>query len=126
VHDIFGGNIQYFVSGGAKLDLDIAKDFQALGFKIIEGYGLTETSPIVSFNPPYKIKLGSVGKPIEGVQVKIEDDEILVKGDNVFVGYLNKIEETKKAFKNGYFMTGDLGYLDEDGYLYITGRKKRS
>jgi long-chain acyl-CoA synthetase len=124
VHDIFGGNIKYFVSGGAKLDLDIAKDFHALGFKIIEGYGLTETSPIVSFNPPYKIKLGSVGKPIEGVQVKIEDDEILVKGDNVFVGYLNKIEETKKAFKNGYFMTGDLGYLDEDGYLYITGRKK--
>ncbi|WP_232178548.1 non-ribosomal peptide synthetase [Sulfurihydrogenibium yellowstonense] len=124
VHDIFGGNIKYFVSGGAKLDLDIAKDFQVLGFKIIEGYGLTETSPIVSFNPPYEIKLGSVGKPIEGVQVKIEDDEILVKGDNVFVGYLNKIEETKKAFKNGYFMTGDLGYLDEDGYLYITGRKK--
>ncbi|MBX0311385.1 MAG: AMP-binding protein, partial [Sulfurihydrogenibium sp.] len=124
VHDIFGGNIKYFVSGGAKLDLDIAKDFWALGFKIIEGYGLTETSPIVSFNPPYKIKLGSVGKPIEGVQVKIEDDEILVKGDNVFAGYLNKIEETKKAFKNGYFMTGDLGYLDKDGYLYITGRKK--
>jgi long-chain acyl-CoA synthetase len=124
VHDIFGGNIKYFVSGGAKLDLDIAKDFQALGFKIIEGYGLTETSPIVSFNPPYKIKLGSVGKPIEGVQVKIEDDEILVKGDNVFVGYLNKIEETRKAFKNGYFMTGDLGYFDKDGYLYITGRKK--
>jgi long-chain acyl-CoA synthetase len=124
VHDIFGGSIKYFVSGGAKLDLDIAKDFHALGFKIIEGYGLTETSPIISFNPPYKIKLGSVGKPIEGVQVKIEDDEILVKGDNVFVGYLNKIEETKKAFKNGYFMTGDLGYLDKDGYLYITGRKK--
>jgi long-chain acyl-CoA synthetase len=124
LHDIFGGNIKYFVSGGAKLDLDIAKDFHALGFKIIEGYGLTETSPIVSFNPPYKIKLGSAGKPIEGVQVKIEDDEILIKGDNVFVRYLNKIEETKKAFKNGYFMTGDLGYLDEDGYLYITGRKK--
>jgi long-chain acyl-CoA synthetase len=124
VYDVFGGNIKYFVSGGAKLDLDIAKDFHALGFKIIEGYGLTETSPIVSFNPPYKIKLGSAGKSIEGVQVKIEDDEILVKGDNVFVGYLNKIEETKKAFKNGYFMTGDLGYLDKDGYLYITGRKK--
>jgi len=124
VHDIFGGNIKYFVSGGAKLDLDIAKDFWALGLNVIEGYGLTETSPIVSFNPPYKIKLGSVGKPIEGVQVKIEDDEILVKGDNVFVGYLNKIEETKKAFKNGYFMTGDLGYLDKDGYLCITGRKK--
>lgn len=124
VHQVFGGNIKYFVSGGSKLDLEVAKDLWALGFKVIEGYGLTETSPIVSFNPPDKIKLGSVGKPIEGVEVKILDGEILVKGDNVFKGYYNKPLETQSSFKDGYFMTGDLGYLDDEGYLYITGRKK--
>jgi len=124
VHQVFGGNIKYFVSGGSKLDLEVAKDLWALGFKVVEGYGLTETSPIVSFNPPDKIKLGSVGKPIEGVEVKILDGEILVKGDNVFKGYYNKPLETQSSFKDGYFMTGDLGYLDDEGYLYITGRKK--
>lgn len=124
VHKVFGGNVKYFVSGGSKLDLEVAKDLWALGFKVVEGYGLTETSPIVSFNPPDKIKLGSVGKPIEGVEIKILEDEILVKGDNVFKGYYNKPQETKNSFKDGYFMTGDLGYLDQDGYLYITGRKK--
>ena len=124
VHQVFGGNIKYFVSGGSKLDLDVAKDLWALGFKVVEGYGLTETSPIVSFNPPNRIKLGSVGKPIEGVEVKILDGEILVKGDNVFKGYYNKPLETQNSFKDGYFMTGDLGYLDDEGYLYITGRKK--
>lgn len=125
VHKQFGGNIKYFVSGGAKLDVDIAKDLWALGFKVIEGYGLTETSPIVSFNPPNKIKLGSVGKVIDGVDVRIKDDgEILVKGRNVFKGYWRKEKETQEAFEDGYFKTGDLGYFDEDGYLYITGRKK--
>ncbi len=124
VHNVFGGNIKYLVSGGSKLDLEVAKDLWALGFKVVEGYGLTETSPIVSFNPPDKIKLGSVGKPIEGVEVKISEDEIFVKGDNVFKGYYNKPLETQSSFKDGYFMTGDLGYIDEEGYLYITGRKK--
>ncbi|MEZ0323328.1 MAG: AMP-binding protein [Hydrogenothermaceae bacterium] len=124
VHQQFGGSVKYFVSGGSKLDVEVAKDLWSLGFKIIEGYGLTETSPIVSFNPPDKIKLGSVGKVIEGVEVKIKDDEILVKGRNVFKGYYNKPKETDEAFENGYFKTGDLGFFDEDGYLYITGRKK--
>ncbi|MDQ7055822.1 MAG: AMP-binding protein [Persephonella sp.] len=124
VHHAFGGNIRYFVSGGAKLDIDVAKDLWALGFTVIEGYGLTETSPIVSFNPPDKIKLGSVGKPIKGVQVRIEDGEILIKGNNVMKGYWKKPDETKKVIKDGWFYTGDLGYVDDEGYLYITGRKK--
>jgi len=124
VHKTFGGNIKYFVSGGAKLDVDVAKDLWALGFTIIEGYGLTETSPIVSFNPPDRIKLGSAGKPIDGVSVKIENGEIVVKGSNVMKGYWKKPEETAKVIKEGWFYTGDLGYLDEEGYIYITGRKK--
>ncbi len=124
VHNVFGGNIKYFVSGGAKLDKEIAEDLWALGFKIIEGYGLTETSPIVTFNPPDKIKLGSVGKPIKDVQIKIENGEVLVKGRNVMKGYYNRPDATAQAIKNGWFYTGDLGYIDEDGYLYITGRKK--
>jgi long-chain acyl-CoA synthetase len=124
VHKTFGNNLKYFVSGGAKLDIEIAKDLWALGFKVLEGYGLTETSPIVSFNPPEKIKLGSVGKPIKGVEVRIEDGEILVKGRNVMKGYYNKKEETEKVLKDGWLYTGDLGYIDEEGYIYINGRKK--
>jgi long-chain acyl-CoA synthetase len=125
VHEAFGGKLRYMVSGGAKLPLETAKFFDRLGFVVLEGYGLTETSPIVSFNPPHKVKLGSVGLPIEGVEVKIaEDGEVLVKGPNVMQGYYKKEEETKRAFKGGWFLTGDLGYLDEEGYLYITGRKK--
>jgi len=124
VHTTFGGNIKYFVSGGAKLDEEVARDFWAMGFKVIEGYGLTETSPIVSFNPPDRVKIGSAGKPIKGIQVKTEDGEILVKGDNVMKGYWKKPEETSKVIKNGWLYTGDLGFIDTDGYLFITGRKK--
>ncbi len=124
VHDAFGGNIKYFVSGGAKLDEEIASDLWALGFTILEGYGLTETSPIVSFNRPDKLKLGSAGLPLEDVDVKIVDGEIVVKGRNVMKGYYNKPEATAEVLKDGWFYTGDLGKIDEDGFLYITGRKK--
>ncbi len=125
VHKTFGGKLKFMVSGGAKLPLDTAKFLDSLGFNVIEGYGLTETSPIVSFNPPNKIKLGSVGLPIKGVEAKVDEDgELLVKGPNVMLGYYKKPEETRKAFKNGYLKTGDLAYIDEEGYIYIEGRKK--
>ncbi|MCX8164037.1 MAG: AMP-binding protein [Aquificaceae bacterium] len=125
VHKAFGGKLRFLVSGGAKLPLEVALDLHKLGFRILEGYGLTETSPIVSFNPPNKPKLGSVGLPIEEVYVKIaEDGEVLVRGVNVMQGYYKKPEETQRVFKDGWLMTGDLGYVDEEGYLYITGRKK--
>lgn len=125
VHKALGGHLRFMVSGGAKLSIDVAQDLDRLAFTVIEGYGLTETSPIVSFNPPNRIKLGSVGLPIEGVHVKIaEDGEVLVRGVNVMQGYYKRPEETKRAFKDGWLLTGDLGYLDSEGYLYITGRKK--
>ncbi|NPB06368.1 MAG: AMP-binding protein [Aquificae bacterium] len=125
VHESMGGRLRYMVSGGAKLPLEVALDLTALGFTVLEGYGLTETSPIVSFNPPGKVKLGSVGLPIEGVEVKISDEgEILVKGPNVMKGYWKRPDETARVIKDGWLHTGDLGYLDQEGYLYVTGRKK--
>ncbi len=125
VHKAFGGNIKFMVSGGAKLEPKIAKDFEVLGFTLVEGYGLTETSPIVSFNPPDRIKLGSVGVPIKGVEVRLsKDGEILVRGPNVMKGYWNRPKETEQVLKNGWLYTGDLGEMDEEGYLYIKGRKK--
>ena len=125
VHEAFGGNIKYMVSGGAKLDLKVAKDLTTLGFTILEGYGLTETSPIVSFNSPDNLKLGSVGLPIKGVRVRISPEgEVLVKGPNVMKGYWNRPKETSEVLKEGWLYTGDLGYVDEEGFLYITGRKK--
>jgi long-chain acyl-CoA synthetase len=125
VHSAFGGNIKYMVSGGAKLNPDVAKDLDRLGFTVVEGYGLTETSPIITFNPPDRIKLGSVGVPIKDVYVRLsKEGEILVKGPNVMKGYWNKPKETQEVIKRGWFHTGDLGHIDEDGYLYIVGRKK--
>ena len=125
VHEAFGGNLKYMVSGGAKLDLKVARDLTTLGFTVLEGYGLTETSPIVSFNTPENLKLGSVGLPLKGVRVRItEEGEIVVKGPNVMKGYWNKPKETSEILKDGWLYTGDLGHMDEDGFLYVTGRKK--
>lgn len=125
VHKALGGNINYLVSGGAKLDANIMDDFKVLGIKILEGYGLTETSPIIAFNRPNDVHIGTVGKLIPGVEVKIgEDGEVLVKGRNVFREYYNKPLATKEAKdENGWFHTGDLGKI-ENGYITIIGRKK--
>lgn len=124
VQTTFGGHINYFISGGAKLDPVVAKDYKAMGFKILEGYGMTEMAPLISFNPPEKIKIGSVGKAFEEISLKVTEDEILVKGPNVMKGYYGKPAETEEVLKDGWIFTGDLGYVDKDGYIFITGRKK--
>ena len=125
VHEGLGGNIRYLVSGGAKIEPEILKDLKALGIKVLEGYGLTETSPIIAFTRPNDVIIGTVGTAIPGVRVRIaEDGEIIVKGRNVMKGYYNKPEATKEVIdSDGWFHTGDLGKL-ENGYLSVIGRKK--
>jgi long-chain acyl-CoA synthetase len=123
---IAGGRLRLLVSGGAPLDRKLAKTLHVLGFNIIEGYGLTETAPVVCTAVPDDNRLGTVGKPFDGVEVKIgESDEILVRGPNLMCGYFNMPEETMKAIDgDGWFHTGDRGRLDERGNLVITGRLK--
>ena len=121
----FGGNLKAFVSGGGALDKEIGEFLNAIGLATLQGYGLTETSPVVSCNPIHKIRVETVGPPFKGNQVKIaEDGEILVKGENVMLGYWNKKEDTEKVLKDGWLYTGDIGEIDSDGYLKITDRKK--
>ena len=122
----FGGNLRAFVSGGGALDKEIGEFLNAIGLPTLQGYGLTETSPVVSCNPIQKIKVETVGPPFKGNEVKIaEDGEILVKGENVMLGYWNKKEDTEKVIKDGWLHTGDIGAINpEDGYLKITDRKK--
>ncbi len=122
----FGGNLKAFVSGGGALDTEIGEFLNSIGLPTLQGYGLTETSPVVSCNPINKIKVETVGPPFKGNQVKIaEDGEILVKGENVMLGYWNKKEETNKVIVDGWLHTGDIGEINpEDGYLKITDRKK--
>jgi long-chain acyl-CoA synthetase len=122
----FGGNLRAFISGGGALDKEIGEFLNAIGLPTLQGYGLTETSPVVSCNPIHKIKVETVGPPFKGNKVKIaEDGEILVKGENVMLGYWNKKEETAKVIRDGWLHTGDIGEIDiQDGYLKITDRKK--
>ena len=120
----FGGELQAFVSGGGPLDKDVGTFLNAIGLPTLQGYGLTETSPVVSCNPIHDIRVETVGPPFEGNEVKLADDgEILVKGENVMLGYWNNKEETDKVLKDGWLYTGDIGSFDEN-YLKITDRKK--
>ena len=120
----FGGNLKTFVSGGGALDKDVGEFLNAIGLPTLQGYGLTEASPVISCNPINAIRVETVGIPFKGVEVKIaEDGEILVKGENVMIGYWNKKEETEEVIKNKWLHTGDVGYFS-DGYLKITDRKK--
>lgn len=120
-----GGRVRIFVSGGAPLGKELASWYASMGIRIHEGYGLTETSPVIAINTPVAHKIGTVGRPLANVEVRIaEDSEILVRGPSVFRGYWNRSEETENAFVNGWFRTGDVGNLDDDGFLWVTDRKK--
>jgi long-chain acyl-CoA synthetase len=120
-----GGRAQIFISGGAPLGRELAEWYADIGIRIHEGYGLTETSPVIAVNNPKNHRLGTVGKPLDNVEVEIAPDgEILVRGPSVFQTYWNKPKETADAFTDGWFKTGDIGQLDGDGYLSVTDRKK--
>ncbi len=125
LHRAFGMKFWAFVVGAAPLDAELEAFWSELGFVVIQGYGLTETAPIVTLNHPFGTRKGSVGKAIAGVEMKVaEDGEILVRGENVTQGYFNADAETAKAFEDGWFHTGDIGEIGADGQLYIRGRKK--
>ena len=135
VHAAFGGNVTKIVSGGAPLNPEMMKEFDSFGITIAEGYGITECSPLISVNPYFALKSGSVGPAVPSCTVRIDkrgtndkgfdEGEIQVKGDNVMLGYYKNDEENAKAFtEDGWYRTGDIGYMDADGYIFITGRLK--
>jgi len=120
-----GGQVEIFISGGAPLGRELAEWYADVGIRIHEGYGLTETSPVIAVNTPVNHRIGTVGKTLPNLEVRIgEDGEILVRGPSVFKGYWNRPQETKAALEDGWFKTGDIGNIDADGYLSVTDRKK--
>jgi long-chain acyl-CoA synthetase len=120
----FGGHLKCLVCGGAPVDAEVVKLFQTLGFELLEGYGMTETAPMITFTRPGKVLPGIPGHLLPGIKVRFEEGEIVVSGKNVMQGYYNKRKETAQVLKDGWLHTGDLGFMDEKGYLHITGRKK--
>jgi long-chain acyl-CoA synthetase len=130
IHDSLGGHIRIFISGGAGIDPMVAKGFRELGFPLVQGYGLTECSPIVALNRDCYFKDAAAGLPLPGVEVKIDNPgdegvgEIICKGENVMLGYYQNELATGKVIKDGWFHTGDLGFIDPDGFVHITGRQK--
>lgn len=135
IRDGFGGNLQFFIGGGALLDVELQRFFYAIGLPICQGYGLTEASPVISSNVPHDVKFGSSGKLVKDLTLKILDEdgnevptgekgEIVIKGDNVMLGYWNNPTATADTIKNGWLHTGDMGYMGADGFLYVLGRFK--
>ncbi len=124
VHEKFGGKVEFMVCGGAKLDEDMANDYKTLGFEMLEGFGMTEAAPMITFTRPGRWKIGSPGEVMPNHEIKIVDGEIAAKGRNIMKGYFNRPEETAQVLKDGWLHTGDLGYIDDEGFLHITGRSK--
>ena len=126
VREAFGGRVRIFVSGGAPLGIDTAQWFASVGIALWEGYGLTETSPVIALNTPLSHRMGAAGMPLPNVELKLASDgELLVRGPSVFGGYWHKPEATAESFDpEGWFRTGDIAHIDADGFLYITDRKK--
>jgi len=126
VREAFGGRVRIFVSGGAPLGIDTARWFASAGIALWEGYGLTETSPVIALNTPIRHRMGSVGMPLPNIELKLaEDGELLVRGPSIFAGYWHKPAATAECLdSDGWFRTGDIAHLDADGFLYITDRKK--
>ena len=120
----FGGHIKYMVCGGAALDKEVCKDYLTLGFEVLEGFGMTECAPMITFTRPGKVLPGSAGQPLKINEVKVIDGEIVNRGRNVMQGYYNRPDETAAILKDGWLYTGDLGYLDDEQRIFITGRKK--
>jgi len=124
VHKGFGGHLQYMIAGGAALNKEVGAFFYGLGFDIMEGFGMTEAAPMIAFPRPGNILIGATGQALPGLTVEIRDGEIVAKGPSIMKGYYNRPEETAEVIQDGWLHTGDLGYLDKNGFLFITGRKK--
>ena len=130
IHDMLGGNVRLLISGAASLDKEIEEKYRNLGLNLVQGYGLTETSPVIGIGNKKYHRIGSVGKTVPSVEAKIINPnkegigELIVKGPNIMIEYYKNKEETKEAIKDGWFYTGDLARIDEEGYIFICGRKK--